>query len=354
MRLISSALRFTVLLSALTVSITCCGRMASGNNKRSQEAAQALLKKAAEVTDIQTPGGHPFQLVAKTSWTQYGKTTNGQFAMAWQTPESYRREIALPGFIEAALFVGSAVYRTRNVDYMPLAALRPVSLFQVSSAFTHWPTTDLNIDVGEPPRPLAAASNYRCVSAVTEFNRASIRHVACFDQTTGVPLLSQDHLSSGGMATITYESYASVGEKEFPRDIKYEDTNGVHGEFQIVQLDTVSSFPDSTLQRPAQSLEQSWCAEPTVVDPPQRDQALDNWRKWTPGPMVVLDDPLVFVTVNGKGEVQNSVLLDNSSSRDQRTAASRVRRGKFPVEMCGTKAIPYETVIHLMRMQPYE
>lgn len=69
--------------------------------------------------------------------------------------------------------------------------------------------------------------------------------------------------------------------------------------------------------------------------------------------MVMLDDPLVFVAVNGKGEVQNSVLLGDSRNADQQTAAWRVRRGKFPVEKCGSQSIPYEIVITLARMQPY-
>ena len=323
---------------------------ASAKNKNSQ-AAQALLDKAVKVTDIQAAGGQPFLLIAKTSWTQYGKTTNGQFALAWESASHYRREITLPGFVEAIVTEGGTLYRTRNVDFVPLAALRSASLLEVSQAFKNWPTNEMKIDE-QPPTRLGGASDFRCISAVTEFPRSSVRHVACFDNTKGVPLIEQERLPSAE-STVTFSGYIQLNDNLFPRVIRYDDTAGVHGAVEVVKLEAVANFPQKTFEPPARSIEQAWCTDPKVTQP-EHSPAQDNWLRWEPGPIVALDDPLVFMSVSAKGAAQNVVLLDESAGKLEKMAASRMWKGRFAVETCGKTSIPYETVIHLMRMQPNE
>lgn len=339
----------SVFIALCAVALTVATLSASAKNKKS-EAAQTLLNRAVKVTDIQAAGSQPFLLIAKTSWTQYGKTTNGQFALAWQSPSHYRREMTLPGFVEATVVDGDVLYRARNVDFVPLAALRSASLLGISESLKRWPTDHLKI-VG-PPSTTQAIPNYQCVSAMTEFNRASIQHFLCVDRTTGVPLSEEDKFSSGGTSMTTYRDYSSIRGQQFPLDIEYQDSAGAHGEFRIVTLNAVANFPKSTFQRPAQSIAQQWCAEPQVIDPLQRNWGLNNWRKWNAGPMVVLDDPLVFVTVSAKGQVQEAVLLGDSSNADKE-AVARLRRDSLPVEKCRAEPIPYEIVLTLSQMLPY-
>lgn len=278
MRLTSSPLRGSVRIAALALSISLSVSVGSTNDKQSEERAQAILKKAADVTNIEAQGAQPFLLVARTSWTQFGKTTEGQFAQAWQAPSRFRRETTLPGFIEAVVAAGDVLYRTRNADFIPLGAIRPVALLQVSAQVAHLTTNHLRIE--DPP----STSSIQCISAVTEFNRASVQHVVCVDPATGAPLSEQNKFSSGGISRITFTDYSSIGKKQIPLHIKYDDTAGVHGEFKVLKLNAVANFPDTTFQRPAQSIEQPWCAEPQVIDPSLRNQALDNWRKWTVWP----------------------------------------------------------------------
>lgn len=119
MRLHDFHLRLAVLICALSgVSANLCVRAALANDKKSEDAqaAQALLDKASKVTNIEAAGAQPFLLIAKTSWTQYGKTTDGQFALAWQAPNRCRRETTLSGFLEAVVVNGSVLYRTRIWD----------------------------------------------------------------------------------------------------------------------------------------------------------------------------------------------------------------------------------------------
>lgn len=353
MRLIPTPLARTVFIGILAFSMNVALQNAFGNDKQSEEAAKALLKRAAEITSLQAAGARPFLLVAKTSWTQYGKTTNGQFAMAWQAADRYRREATLPGFLEAVVVSGNMLYRSRNAEYIPLAALRPASLVGVADEFREWPTSEIKLYTGTPPKQLAGTSNYSCISSVTQFPRASVQHLACFDNSTGVPLVEQEQLPAA-VATTTYDNYAFANGVQFPRKIEYNDTTGVRGEIEITKLEAVTSFPESTFQRPDQSTEQAWCADPTKQQAPERTWGMDEWLKWNPGPMVRLNEPMVFVSVNVKGDVQSLALLDDSANRGEREAASMIRRDKFPVWTCGEKAIPYETVVRLMRTQPYE
>lgn len=321
-------------------------------NNKSTRAAQALLDRARQATNVKATGGEPFLLVATTSWTEHGETTNGQFALAWQAPDRYRREITLPGFFEAEVVAGNVLYRTRNTDFLPLAALRPTSLLEVSQAFANWPTRELKIDAKKLPAQLAGASDFQCISAVTEFPRSSVRHVACFDNQKGVPLIEQERLPNAE-STVTFSNYASLNGKAFPREIRYDDSVGVHGAIEVVKFEPMTNFPEKTFERPAGSTEQVWCADPTVT-PVERGLAMENWLRWQPGPILALDDPLVFVAVTAKGSAQKVELLDSSAGKLEKMAASRIWNGRFPVESCDKTAIPYETILHLMRMQPYE
>lgn len=213
------------------------------------------------------------------------------------------------------------------------------------------------MESGPPPKELASASHFLCMSAATELNRASVRHVACFDNATGAPLIEQQQLSSGGTETITYADYASVNGKELPRSIKYADSAGVHGEVEITKLEATAGFPDTTFQQPAQSIEQPWCAAPKVINAPTPSWAFDNWLKWRPeparnwtsGPALQLDEPVAFVAVNAKGKIESAVLLDDSPSAREKIAVSLMRNDRFPVEACGTVPIPYEAVVRLIR-----
>lgn len=335
-------------LAILCATIVFPGAFAN-DKKEEQAAAQALLDRAVKVTNLQAAGGVPFLLVAKTSWVQGGKTTNGQFALAWQAPDRYRRETMFPGFIEVDVIASDALYRTRNLGYIPLAMIRPAELLQVPSTFTNWPKSEMKMETGPPPKELAGASHFLCISAVTEFYRASVRHVGCFDNATGTPLIEQQQLSSGGTETLIYADYASVNGKEFPRTIKYEDSAGVHGEVEITKLDAVASFPDTTFQQPAQSVKQPWCAAPTALNASMPSWAFDNWLEWAPGPNPQLDEPLAFVAVDAKGKVQNVVLLVDSPNAGEEAAVSLMRKDKFPLQACGKTTVPYETVVRLMR-----
>lgn len=347
---------------ALSVLAVLCGLLVfpgafANDKKEDQAAAQALLGRAARVTNLEATGAAPFLLVAKTSWTQYGKTTDGQFALAWQAPDRYRRETTLAGFFEAEVVAGNALYRTRNLEYIPLAMVRPAALLKVASTFTNWPRTEMKMETDPPPKGLAGTSHFLCIAAVTEFNRASVRHVACFDNATGAPLIEQQQLSSGGTETITYADYAPVNGKQFPRSIKYEDSVGVRGDVEITKIAATASFPDATFQQPAQSIEQLWCAAPKVINAPTPSWAFDNWlkwgpepeREWTPGRALQLDEPVAFVAVNAKGKVQSAVLLDDPPNARERTAVSLMRKDSFPVQACGKEPVPYEALVRLIR-----
>jgi len=351
MRLSYALLRVAVFIGVFGVfAANLLVQSAVANDKKSEDAqaAKALLDKASKVTNIEAAGAQPFLLVAKTSWTQYGKTTDGQFALAWQAADRYRRETTLPGFLEAVVVHGNVLYRTRNIDFIPLAAFRPAALIDVPHTFTAWPTKEMKIDNGSP-KQLSGATNFRCVSAVTEFMRASVRHIACFDNSTGVPLLEQQQFSSGGEETLTYTDYVPLNASEFPRHVKYEDSTGAQGEVEVVKLEAVTSFPDSTFQRPAQSTEQPWCATPQASNAPATDWVTDNWLEWRSGLTVQLEEPVAFVTVDAKGDVRNVALFGELPDANGRAAVSTIRKDKFAVKTCGGTAVPYETIVRLIR-----
>src|SRR5690348_14097709 len=70
------------------------------DKKAEKAAAEALLDKAAALTNIESAGSQPFVYIATANWTANGKTLEGQYGVAWQQVDRYRKQIASPGYLQ--------------------------------------------------------------------------------------------------------------------------------------------------------------------------------------------------------------------------------------------------------------
>lgn len=353
MRSLTPLLRMLALaMSLFSAAFLCRSAFTNDTNDKSTDEAEAhaLLDQGNKLTSIESAGSSPFLLIAKTTWTEGGKTTNGQMALAWQAVDRYRYEQTLPGFVQATVVAGNVLYRSRNADYVPFAAYQPDGMLHMWDLWKRWPKERQMLDPASAPKELTTKTNFICVTAKTELQRYSIRHVACFDKATGVPLIEQEILPSG-VGTTTYSNYGSVGDKQFPREITYKDPLGSSGEVTITTLNATAGFPESTFHRPAQSTEEPWCENPNQGPMENRRFANDLWgarSRYVPR----FDDPRLFLSVNTKGNVQKAIVIDHANLSGLREYVSFIRQQTFPVETCGTQRIPYETVLQLSGKAP--
>lgn len=357
------AFRFFILAAVFSSLLSLC--TLSANDKKAEQAeAQALLDRAATLTNIEAAGSQPFVLIANTSWIENGKTTNGRFGIAWQQMDRYREQIAFPGFMQTEVVSNGKLYRARNAGYLPLLAIHWLGMFPIWNAWESLPVSDpvrsiwtagsrtnLKVDSGPAPKELASTANFTCVAGTRALPRDIVESTECFDNSTGLPLFFQQRWANNTL-TYVFSDYTSVGEKRFPREITYADSAGERGEMKASRLSVFTTFADAEFQPEPNSKAETWCAEPTFVDQVKGKWPYDEARRWIMPRLPALDDPYLFVTVNAKGGV-DKVFFDGFSPNSlQKSGADRVYGDQLPIKYCGKQAIPYEMVDRLWLRRP--
>ncbi|HLW83377.1 MAG TPA: hypothetical protein VKS20_15165 [Candidatus Acidoferrales bacterium] len=350
---VTSKLQFPSRVLTLALSLIVCTVSASAKNKKDKKAeqaeAQALLDKAAALTNIEAPGSQPFVYIANTSWTENGKTTKGLFGVAWQRVDRYREQIAFPGFMQTEVVSGDKLYRARNTEPMQLLAMRWLSMFPVWNHLGNRPKKGPTISSAHPPKELANAKNFACVTAtVADTGIETAKLTVCFDNSTGLPLLSQQRYGDNTV-TQAFSNYAALGDKYFPREITYADSAGNRGEMKASRLDVFTTFAESTFQPPPNSMALPWCAQPTFKNPLANDPVFMHIQKWIPAEIPDLNEPYIFIMVNSKGRVQKVFFMGTPPNFQEQDAANDVYGSQLPIKYCGKEAIPYETFLQLGR-----
>lgn len=347
-----ASLLCAALLATLAFVPSATAKDKKEGKKTEIAAAEALLDKAAKLTNIEAADGQSFTLLADTTWTEGGKTVSGQIGLAWQARERHREEVTFPGFLETTVVANNELRRLRSTAYVPLEEMHWLQMLQFWYQMNDWGKKKAKIDNSAPPKELAALSNISCVTAAYEIGRDTLHRRACFDTASGRLLLLQQRVDKE-VVTQTFSSYGTLGNKEFPFEISYQDTAGARGEVRIAKLNAVGAFPASTFQLPAPATVHAWCATPTLKGLQEPDFAADNFLRWLPGRRPVhLTDPYVFVIVGVKGDVQNSFLFDSNPNLGEQSAFSTIRKETFPIELCGTQPISYEFFMRLGHDQP--
>lgn len=335
-----------VSLLVVTILAPSASATAKKNKTAQQIEAQALLDKAATLTDIEAAGSQPFVYIANANWTTNSKTTTGLFGVAWQTVDRYREQISVRRFTQMEIVLKDTLYRTRNLESPPLLTERWHGMFELHGLFKDWPRK-LKIEASRPPKELAGTANFTCVTADTGIGVETVERIACFDNPTGLPILSRTHYGDN-VVTRTFSDYATLGEKHFPREITYSDSIGDHGELKSSRLEVFTAFADSTFQPAPGSKSEPWCAEPTFKNP-LKDDAVFLFMQQQPIPFKGpdLDDAYAFVTVSAKGRAEKVFFVGKPSNFVENNMANRLYSAQFLIKSCGQQPIPYEMFVHL-------
>src|SRR5690348_14337196 len=232
------------------------------DKKAEKAAAEALLDKAAALTNIESAGSQPFVYIATANWTANGKTLEGQYGVAWQQVDRYRKQIASPGYLQTEVVLKNTLYRSRNFKSPPLVTTRWDGMFALRTLFSDWPEKKLKIDRSHPPEELRNLANFTCVVSETSGGIESYERLACVDDLTGLPLLYRAKYG-GNTITRVFSDYANLGDKNFPRDITYFDSTEARGELKATRLEVFTAFGDSIFQPESGSTAEPWCADPT-------------------------------------------------------------------------------------------
>ncbi|HEV3253050.1 MAG TPA: energy transducer TonB [Candidatus Acidoferrales bacterium] len=301
---------------AIAISLSICFLGSSFVARAADEKkARALIEKAAAMTDLRAPGAPPFRLRASVTTLVNGQNVSGTYTLSWASPALYREEFNFPGFTETDIVTDGKLWRKRSIAY------RPLRMWQLATL----------LDIPGHLRTISAASR-----AIWEMKRngASIQcleWVACFDKRQGWPI-TLDGTSPGHGYSLEYSDFAKLGDKVFPRDLRYLEDEAVAVSVHVEEWANTPKFDSAVFLPPDGSDSRAWCAnpKPAVV---QR----------IPGNFSFGDTPVVFYGVIGTdGRLHDLALLQSTKQADP-VAAQKIAEGAiYTPASCGVTPVEQE------------
>src|SRR4030042_2049882 len=83
-----------------------------------RQAAEALLAKARELSDIRCEGCPPFRLVARVRFSLPNVVqSDGEYVLLWASHEQWREEMRFPDFTQQTYGSRLKVWRVRSISY---------------------------------------------------------------------------------------------------------------------------------------------------------------------------------------------------------------------------------------------
>jgi TonB family protein len=274
--------------------------------------ARVLIEKAAAMTDLRAPGATPFRLRASVTTLVNGQNLSGTYTFSWASPALYREEFDFPGYTETDVVSGGKLWRKRSVAYRPLRMWQLAILLDIPGQLRGVsPPSGEMIIRGE-----RSGAQVDCTSWV----------VVCFDSHKGWPVLL-DATSLEHAYSLEYSNFAKLGDKAFPRDLRYLDDGAIAVSAHIEELASAPKFDSATFSPPDSSEAHVWCADPkrAVV------QSI-------PGNFSFGDTPVVFYAVIGTdGRLHDLALLQAAKQADS-AAAQKIAEGAVytPASCAGT------------------
>jgi|ERR1700675_2138908 len=303
------------------------------------DEASALLKKAIDTTNLKAPGGPPFHLIAKIHYALDDKTADGKYEILYAAPDRYRVQLQLDGVGETDVALGDKLYVARETPTLtyPFWSIREF-LWEPG-----WPflgadpkaTRVYTSKAGTEVRPCLQAEGEEAVSKQVCFDAAT--HAVVSIHVAGNPLMADPE-------TVRFENnlddFIDLGPIRYPRHLLkrfFSETI----EATVERLDSVDKFSDDAFSVPPNAHVRDWCASPVLENEakfPAPRHPTDPWLR-------TKDFIAFYLLVRKDGYVKNILMLHSSgNARTDRVFATVTKNGRYVTDLCGGKAIEYETV----------
>ncbi len=225
-------------------------RITSERNSDAETAA-ALLSKASQLTDIRAAGGVPFRLRAQFRlWHDPKRSTEGTYTLFWMAPDRFLEDTNSSIFTNSDLVKANELWRTRSLDYLPLRVWQLQTLLDVSGRLRLAATAT---------RKLRAHSSIKngikstCIESDAEWEKVKI----CFDGS--VPVIVESSIPTE-TERFEYSNYMTVGDRSFPKELRYYIENRLVVEAKIEELTANVSEDAVVFTPPANAAAHLWCA----------------------------------------------------------------------------------------------
>jgi TonB family protein len=301
--------------------------------KHSSSDAEALIKKARELSDIRAEGSPAFRLSAELSFPGVTDVTanQGSYVELWSSPDHWRKEIKGDGYEMVLVRSGDKLYRKASMPYPPWPVFRLVDLFRLGG------------EIPSPARVSKVHSEHTAhdsapVSCVAETpKRALLKVTTCFGRDDG--LLRSVENNSGRME---FESYATLGTKQFPKQLRWSFEGHLVAGAYVDSLDLIPPMPSGEFEPPQGAEVTSSCDE---KQPPSPVSEQEPSYTSTARDDKIQGGNFSYVVINEQGDVIHAEIIGPLEPSLDAATLEAIKSWKFRPANCGGRPIAIGTVV---------
>jgi hypothetical protein len=302
--------------------------------------AREMLNRVFIAMDLRNADSPPFQMRARISYQEAGKTLDGTFELEWAGTQTFRLTFDAGGAQETDVSAGDKIYvlRTNVATALPLRDVRELMKSPVPGNLM------VDYDVEKVTTEPAGGETRSCIHAVKrdEPTGQQDRLVVCFDPATKqiMSITAEGNLRNTPMK-VQLEAFQTVGVKHYPTHMissrQRANMPATIIEVNVEKLAAVNKFEGDPFVPPPAAVEREWCltlgAAPALEDTGE--------PMFTQGEMAKLSE--FFVQVGADGRVQTAAPVRAIDPAAERKIESWLKTARFPIQNCGTKPVEYET-----------
>jgi hypothetical protein len=298
----------------------------------SKEEATSLLHRAFQEITLQDAGTPPYHLVARVHIEMEEAFRDGMYEVLWASPNRFRENFKIEGLAETDVVLGDKlhIFRTSPLVMFPFDAVRQFLSSPIPTRLTTRPEAKrISFDEIHGERDT-------CIYTHEDvYVSASVERVCFSTSTNEVVLIEAIPRDSSDSFLLRLEDFAGVGTKRYPRHLHQEK----FGEVLDVKVDAINEakFGDSVFVPPPGSELRDWCPVP-ILQKTAKQVISFRFPKAS-------RFPAYYILIGVDGRAKNAQLLWEPDKKLKQQFNLWLQETKFPIRMCGDRAVEYDTVV---------
>lgn len=328
----------TILKVVLALLLVCafCPRPARGDKAN---GAAPLFLKAADQTEIRSPGSPPFELDAKVNFLGGdGKPHPGSYKLVWLSPSEWREEVSFNGYSRIRVGGEGRYWQQRSPDF------ELVQIHQLTDSLDF----ASRLRAAKSPGKLKSRKESGEVLDCSQTSKP-VPTEFCFNPTHGELVLEK--IPNGPQSaiiepvSIRYSNFQVFGQRRFPGAIQITLGGAPLADFSLTRLASVEKTNPSDFVPPEGASLWLTCVAPekqrmlSQMPPTYPKEEKDNHRQGI---------VLMYGIIATDGSVQSLKVLGAPSQAFADASVATVRQWRYEPLVCGGVPTQSETFIHII------
>lgn len=315
-------------------------RAQSRDEQVTTQTGGALLQQAEQLTNIRSPNTPSFRLTAQVEvYEAKGKKKEGKYSLLWNSPTTWREDIALSDYSQIRLAHIDKLFISRNPPSPSEQVYRVAKLMDFSVL--------LRIGVRDQIQRLQErtkkGSRQRWVEITTPTKCSRRVH---FDESVPLPILIEYNWTALELqeppqneldTKFQLENYEEFHGLHFPRTLRQFESGVLKVQVQVQEW-TEAPSKDSDFVPPGDSRWIVWC--PDLQRPRLQSPWMLTEQLRSPTPHVLVDG-----IIDTEGRWRSAEIVRSGGSTADSYWISQMHAQRFTPASCGKTPVEYEMMI---------